>query len=578
MDDLVAENCPACGAPILEMDIRCGACGIGLTSTAAQRRVGSIVLEQYEITDILGQGGMSVVYQGRHRMTGQAVALKILPPELAVHAHMKSRFIEEARALAQLDHPGIVHLYNFGEEGDCFVLAMQLVSGQTWERLILERGKLDWRTTAEIAIDVLSALDYAHSRGVIHRDMKPSNVVVREGAGAMVMDFGIAKMTTSTKLTATGQTMGTVRYMSPEQVRAATLDFRTDLYSLAVTMYESLTGQTPFDGASHFEIMTSHLAKAAEPIRDRAPDCPPELEALVLQGMAKDPDARPASAAEFCEALIAILAAAPPERSASARPVIHRAPTPRPGTLRPGTARPGTARLPPRRAAVRGSTVWIGLAALVALAAGATLAWRFKARRVAAASASPPRSEPPDAATPPAPAEDDWPAPFLLPELTFAVDQRFEAERLRVLSVAPRPAAEIRDRFVAAQDRFFDLLERAGAGAVTRQPLNVVIVPREVMCDRRLDEKGAVRPGCEDSGMFLRFRDRTAYLADLPERLPVNLADAAAQNVCLHAAVSTPCLEALETYSEELVRPAPRATPKAKPRGGKAKARRSRTK
>src|SRR5512145_3433962 len=134
---------------------------------------------------------------------------------------------------------------------------MQFVQGQTWERVILEHGHLDWPSSLRIAVDVLRALEYAHGRGIVHRDMKPSNVLVRAHDGmATVMDFGIAKMTTSTRLTATGQTMGTVRYMSPEQVRGQEVDSRTDLYSLAVTIYESLSGETPFDGESHFEIMT----------------------------------------------------------------------------------------------------------------------------------------------------------------------------------------------------------------------------------------------------------------------------------------------------------------------------------
>jgi serine/threonine-protein kinase len=206
---------------------------------------------------------MSVVFKGRHKLTEQEVALKILPPELAAHSQVKSRFLEEARALAALDHPNIVHLYNFGQENGSFVLAMQFVQGRTWERMILEHGRLDWPSSCRICIDVLRALEYAHGRGIVHRDMKPSNVLVRtEGGSATVMDFGIAKMTTSTRLTATGQTMGTVRYMSPEQVRGQEVDFRTDIYSLGATLYESLTGETPFDGNTHFEIMTKHLSEA----------------------------------------------------------------------------------------------------------------------------------------------------------------------------------------------------------------------------------------------------------------------------------------------------------------------------
>ena len=210
-------TCEACGAEILDIDVKCGTCGHRLTSTGAHRMLGSTVLGQYEIVDILGQGGMSVVYKARHKITEQEVALKILPPELAAHSQVKSRFLEEARALAQLDHFNIVHLYNFGEENGFFVLAMQFVAGTTWERMIIEAEGLHWGLATGITIDVLRALEYAHNRGIVHRDMKPSNVLVREDDGsATVMDFGIAKMHTSSKLTATGQTMGTVRYMSPE--------------------------------------------------------------------------------------------------------------------------------------------------------------------------------------------------------------------------------------------------------------------------------------------------------------------------------------------------------------------------
>jgi len=253
-------RCPKCDATVLDIDVKCGKCGAGLGASGAHRMLGQVVLQVYELSDVLGQGGMSVVFKGRHKMTDQEVALKILPPELAAHSQVKSRFLEEAKALAALDHPNIVHLYNFGQENGSFVLAMQFVQGRTWERLIVENKRLDWTASCRIAIDVLKALEYAHGRGVVHRDMKPSNVLVRAHDGsATVMDFGIAKMTTSTRLTATGQTMGTVRYMSPEQVRGQEVDLRTDIYSLGATLYESLVGDTPFDGQTHFEIMTKHL-------------------------------------------------------------------------------------------------------------------------------------------------------------------------------------------------------------------------------------------------------------------------------------------------------------------------------
>jgi serine/threonine protein kinase len=281
-------NCPSCTADVLDIDVKCPRCGIALAATGAHRMLGQVVLSVYELVDVIGQGGMSVVYKARHKLTEQDVALKILPPELAAHSQVKSRFLEEARALAALDHPNIVHLYNFGQENQSFVLAMQFVQGKTWERMILEAKRLAWAESVKIAVDVLKALEYAHGRGVVHRDMKPSNVLVRaHDHMATVMDFGIAKMTTSTKLTATGQTMGTVRYMSPEQVRGQEVDLRTDIYSLGATMYESLVGDTPFDGTTHFEIMTKHLSEAPKRPSTLGVDLPPALEDALMRSLAK---------------------------------------------------------------------------------------------------------------------------------------------------------------------------------------------------------------------------------------------------------------------------------------------------
>jgi serine/threonine protein kinase len=281
-------NCPACNAEVLEIDVKCASCGAALGATGAHRMLGQTVLGQYELIDVLGQGGMSVVFKAKHAMTDQEVALKILPPELAAHSQVKGRFLEEAKALATLDHANIVHLYNFGQENGSFVLAMQYVHGRTWERLILENKRLDWKVSCRIAVDVLKALEYAHGRGVVHRDMKPSNVLVRAQDGsATVMDFGIAKMAQSTRLTATGQTMGTVRYMSPEQVRGQEVDLRTDLYSLGATLYESLVGDTPFDGSTHFEIMTKHLSEAPKRPSQHGVEVPAEVEDAVMRSLSK---------------------------------------------------------------------------------------------------------------------------------------------------------------------------------------------------------------------------------------------------------------------------------------------------
>jgi len=297
-------NCPVCNGEVLEIDVRCTHCGAPLGATGAHRMLGQVMLGQYELVDVLGQGGMSVVFKGKHKLTDQEVALKILPPELAAHSQVKSRFLEEAKALAALDHPNIVHLYNFGQENGYFVLAMQFVQGRTWERIILENKRMDWKASCKIAIDVLRALEYAHGRGVIHRDMKPSNVLVRaHDAMATVMDFGIAKMTTSTKLTATGQTMGTVRYMSPEQVRGQEVDVRTDIYSLGATLFESLTGDTPFDGDTHFEIMTKHLSEAPKRPSALGIELPQIVDDAVMRSLAKRPDDRFPDAREMRKTL-----------------------------------------------------------------------------------------------------------------------------------------------------------------------------------------------------------------------------------------------------------------------------------
>jgi tRNA A-37 threonylcarbamoyl transferase component Bud32 len=301
-------TCPACGKDVFDIDVKCGHCGAALSASGAHRMLGAVMLGQYELVDVLGQGGMSVVFKGRHNLTNQEVALKILPPELAAHSQVKSRFVEEAKALAALDHPNIVHLYNFGQDNGHFVLAMQFVDGRTWERMILETERLDWPSSCRIAIDVLRALEYAHGRGVIHRDMKPSNVLVRaRDSVATVMDFGIAKMTTSTRLTATGQTMGTVRYMSPEQVRGQEVDLRTDIYSLGATLYESLVGDTPFTGNTHFEIMTKHLSDVPRRPSRLGIELPEVVEDAVMRCLSKRPEDRFGAARDMRKQLEAAL-------------------------------------------------------------------------------------------------------------------------------------------------------------------------------------------------------------------------------------------------------------------------------
>lgn len=363
----------------------CSRCGASLAASGSHYLIGQLVFNTYEIQSVLGQGGMSVVFKARHTITNQEVALKILPPELAAHSHVKSRFLEEAKALAALDHPNIVHLYNFGQDEGSFVLAMQYVRGRTWERLIQDNQRLDWRASVRIAIDVLVALEYAHGRGVVHRDMKPSNVLIRDDEHtATVMDFGIAKMTTSTRLTATGQTMGTVRYMSPEQVRGQEVDLRTDIYSLGATLYESLTGDSPFGGDTQFDIMTKHLSEAPTPPSALGIAVPNAVETALLRSLAKRADDRYETAREMRLVLEAALRDASPDPSdvqtlsREAIAVLPRSKRPA-ASWQPALASSAQAAAP-QRVRSRRSWSW-GLAMLLAIlvvGSGAVGAWRLR--------------------------------------------------------------------------------------------------------------------------------------------------------------------------------------------------------
>ncbi len=517
-------NCPSCDVPVLDIDVKCAACGTPLGSTGSQRLIGSVVLGQYELVDVLGQGGMSVVYLGRAKLTGQEVALKILPPELAAHSQVKSRFLEEAKALAALDHPNIVHLYNFGQENGYFVLAMQYVQGRTWERIILENKRMDWKSSCKISIEVLRALEYAHGRGVIHRDMKPSNVLVRaHDAMATVMDFGIAKMTTSTKLTATGQTMGTVRYMSPEQVRGQEVDLRTDIYSLGATLYESLIGDTPFDGETHFEIMTKHLGEAATPMTQRGLELPAALEDAVLKSLEKKPENRFANAREFRLVLEQVLAqvelahgntqrlsrdfmrAATPAKGADggalvtlpgAGPVAVTASTVPSGFVRGKEATEAAASLgpPALQRSTRTGLLAATLAVVVLGAAGATYYFGLRS------PASPPKVV-------------LWqPHEVLITQSTDLAELALESVAAR----SPEEVAKIISTYGSARTKIMAHLATAYAADSVLIPLRrIVEIPKDSVCEAIV--KDAARLSCDDLKQYpfyFRFDDKTLFLAE----------------------------------------------------------------
>jgi len=416
-------RCAKCGEPLEAAHALCIHCGEPVPGNDAEQLLGQKLLGTYEVTSLLGQGGMSLVYRGRHVMTEQAVAIKVLPPELAVHVALKQRFLEEARALAKLEHPNIVRLYNFGEDHGRLCLVMQLVEGDTFERQIIKHGQVDPTEAIRVTIEVLKALEYAHAAGIVHRDIKPSNVLVRPGeqGEVYVMDFGIARVVqTSQRLTETGQTMGTVRYMSPEQVRGQVVDQRSDLYSLGITLYEGLVGETPFEGETHFEVMSKHLQEAPRPPSEHGVKLAPAVEAVLLRSLKKDPAARYQDARDMrlaFEAALRGVGRAAEENPTQPSPALDRpiaaAPIPAAPSLEPTTpgrrrpvappttvdspSEPGLASaLEPdlstglssptlRRGKRRGPALAIGVAlAVVAGGVGGLLAMRSKAKGKAA--------------------------------------------------------------------------------------------------------------------------------------------------------------------------------------------------
>ncbi|HUQ04848.1 MAG TPA: serine/threonine-protein kinase [Kofleriaceae bacterium] len=549
--------CPSCNADVLDIDVKCKACGAHLGSTGAQRLIGTTVLAQYEIIEVLGQGGMSVVFRARHTMTDQEVALKVLPPDLAAYSQVKSRFLEEAKALAALDHPNIVHLYNFGQENGSFVLAMQYVRGNTWERMILESGKQPWPTALRICIDVLRALEYAHGRGVVHRDMKPSNVLVREDDGtATVMDFGIAKMTTSTRLTATGQTMGTVRYMSPEQVRGQEVDLRSDIYSLGATLYEALTGDTPFDGNTHFEIMSKHLSEPAPRPSATGIEIPAALEAALLRSLAKKADDRFDNARDFRKELEGVLKEGDVGHAETLRmsrdamadarsriaAVAANAPVATPASasssdaatrnLRENNPTGLADRLEPGDTGAERSTsgtgrsrtgLWLGLGVVVLLA-GAGVG--FLVLRGNGAGASGPTDAPVTAA----------PKEFQPAGVTWKASSDFRSDGITVRVADPLDwtPADVAASYRRVMNALPKVLEKK-APAATKFPehFTVQVVPKEVLCDPRILD-GADTVDCKTFSTYYRVTDRTLLVVADRAQLRPNLAASVAEIVCIY--------------------------------------------
>jgi eukaryotic-like serine/threonine-protein kinase len=261
----------------------------------------------YELDNEIGRGGMGVVYRAKDRRLKRTVAIKVLPPELAFRSEIKTRFLREAEMAAQLNHPNIVDIYAVDEAGGIVFFVMAYITGDNVAKLLHEHGALPIDQTRRILRDVADALAYAHERGVIHRDIKPDNILIDADSGRpMVTDFGIARAVSDgeTRLTATGIAIGTPTYMSPEQAAGErAIDGRSDLYSLGILGYQMLSGEPPFVANSTPAILVKHVSERPTPIEQRRSDVPPDLARVIMQLLEKDPANRFPSAGSVVVAL-----------------------------------------------------------------------------------------------------------------------------------------------------------------------------------------------------------------------------------------------------------------------------------
>ena len=275
-------------------------------------RVVSAIGDLYDVGDELGRGGMAVVYRATDLRLRREVAVKVLPPDLAFRPDVRARFMREAETAAQLNHPNIVPIFSVDERGGIVFFVMALVEGESVGQRILREGRLTIDETRRIVRDVADALAYAHSRGVVHRDIKPDNILLDRHAGRpMVTDFGIARAAEAdSRLTVTGVAVGTPAYMSPEQATGdRELDGRSDIYSLGIVAYHMLAGETPFKASNTPAMLMKHLSERPRPMRELRPEMPAELAMTIERSLSKRPADRWPDAGSFRDAISGAVAA-----------------------------------------------------------------------------------------------------------------------------------------------------------------------------------------------------------------------------------------------------------------------------
>lgn len=248
--------------------------------------------DRYELLEKVGEGGMAIVYKARDRKLNRFVAVKVLKDSFKENEEIIRKFKKEAQAIATLSDPNIVNVLDVGNQDDMNYIVMEFIEGKTLKKIIQERGHLPNEVAIRIAIKVASALACAHKNNIVHRDIKPHNILVTAEGVVKVTDFGIAKSMDSSTLAHTNTIMGSAHYFSPEQAKGSYIDFRTDIYSLGVVIYEMTTGKVPFDGDSAVTVALKHIQDNVTPPKEINPEIPEGLNQLILKCMAKNPDER----------------------------------------------------------------------------------------------------------------------------------------------------------------------------------------------------------------------------------------------------------------------------------------------
>ncbi len=259
-----------------------------------------IYSSRYQVTHLIARGGMALVYRAQDLLLNRPVALKILYPELSADSMFVERFRREAQAAANLSHPNIVPVFDWGEDDGTYFIVMELIEGTSLADVLRGSRTLTASRSAQIVAQVAFALAYAHRQGVVHRDVKPGNILITADGQVKVTDFGIAQaVAVEDHLAEAGSVMGTATYFSPEQAEGAAVDGRSDVYSLGVVLYEMVVGRPPFIGDSPIEVSSQHVRGSVPPPSEFSSTVPHDLEAIIMEALAKDPNVRYQSADEF---------------------------------------------------------------------------------------------------------------------------------------------------------------------------------------------------------------------------------------------------------------------------------------